>query len=239
MESWNDWFGSPYYHQLYAHRDEKEAKYLIDNLLSYLKLEGGRVLDCGCGRGRHSRYLNVCGFDVTGIDLNQQNIDYAKQFQNETLRFLRHDMLNVFEHDAFDLVANFFTSFGYSQTEIDLKRAIAAVAKSLKSGGYYVLDFFNSEYVKEHLIPVESTTIQDTVFHIRRTIDESMIIKDITFVVDDVKHHYEEKIRLITHQEFLNSFEEAGMKLLAIFGDYAMNAFDAKSSERQLFVVQL
>ena len=68
-----DWFNSPYYHLLYANRDEREASDFIDALLEYLKSPpGSRMLDVACGRGRHSRYLESRGFDVTGLDLSTQ-----------------------------------------------------------------------------------------------------------------------------------------------------------------------
>ncbi len=35
-----------------------------------IKLARGRVLDIGCGAGRHSLYLQQNGFNVTGIDIS-------------------------------------------------------------------------------------------------------------------------------------------------------------------------
>ena len=37
MPWFKDWFNSPYYHQLYFNRDEKEAAAFIDKLINYLK----------------------------------------------------------------------------------------------------------------------------------------------------------------------------------------------------------
>ena len=33
------------------------------------------VLDLACGKGRHSIFLNELGYDVTGVDLSNKNID--------------------------------------------------------------------------------------------------------------------------------------------------------------------
>ncbi|MGZ4035978.1 MAG: class I SAM-dependent methyltransferase, partial [Bacteroidia bacterium] len=91
------WFDSPYYHLLYKNRDYSEAELFIDNLLSFLKPEqGARFLDIGCGKGRHSIYLNKKGFDVTGIDLAENSISCAKQSENEHLHFYVHDMRKIF-----------------------------------------------------------------------------------------------------------------------------------------------
>ena len=55
----SDWFGSEYYSLLYEHRSTAEAKLFIDRLINFLKTPSGSyILDCGCGKGRHSIYLS-------------------------------------------------------------------------------------------------------------------------------------------------------------------------------------
>ena len=59
MEWFKDWFDSPYYHILYKDRNFDEAEQFINNLLTFLKPEtNSRFLDLGCGKGRHSVFLN-------------------------------------------------------------------------------------------------------------------------------------------------------------------------------------
>src|SRR5688500_7812392 len=117
--SWfGKWFDSSFYHQLYANRDENEAKAFIDELLLELQpVEAASMLDLGCGSGRHARYLAAQGFNVTGIDLASSSIRTAKQFKMENLQFYRHDMRVPFGYDRYDFVFNFFTSFGYFKEE--------------------------------------------------------------------------------------------------------------------------
>ena len=111
---YSDWFDSPYYHLLYRHRDEQEARLLIDSLLRYLKPQPcAAVLDLACGKGRHALYMNRQGLAVAGIDLSPASIAYARQLENKLLSFFVHDMRQVFRANAFDYVFNLFTSFGY------------------------------------------------------------------------------------------------------------------------------
>ena len=63
------WFDSFHYHKLYAHRDEAEAGRFLDALIARLNPgRDDRVLDLGCGAGRHAKYLASKGLRVTGID---------------------------------------------------------------------------------------------------------------------------------------------------------------------------
>ena len=119
QETWfKDWFNSPYYHQLYKNRDLKEAELFIDKLVQHLKVSpGSRMLDVGCGKGRHCIQLAGKGFDVTGIDLSEESIEEALKYEQENLHFFTHDMRLPFWINYFDYAFNFFTSFGYFKTE--------------------------------------------------------------------------------------------------------------------------
>ncbi|HET6957539.1 MAG TPA: methyltransferase domain-containing protein, partial [Vicinamibacterales bacterium] len=80
------WFDSPHYHQLYAHRDEAEAARFVDALVARVRpREGARVLDLGCGAGRHARRLASKGLQVTGIDLSANSIAEAKKTERPHL----------------------------------------------------------------------------------------------------------------------------------------------------------
>jgi SAM-dependent methyltransferase len=131
-----NWFDSSFYHQLYANRDEKEAATFIDELINELQPAAhSRMLDLGCGSGRHSKYLASKGFDVTGIDLAASSIRQAKRSETGKLRFYRHDMRIPFGRNAFDNVFNFFTSFGYFDDPSEDHKVVNNIYSALKPGG--------------------------------------------------------------------------------------------------------
>ena len=83
-EWFSTWFDSPYYHILYAKRDEQEAADFIASLLQKLHLApGSRVLDAACGKGRHAITLQQLGFSVDAFDLSPANIEAAQAFENK------------------------------------------------------------------------------------------------------------------------------------------------------------
>lgn len=73
------WFDSPYYPMLYAHRSEDEAQQAVQNVVGLLHLKpGARILDVGCGRGRHLWPLAELGYRVAGIDLAADRVAEAR-----------------------------------------------------------------------------------------------------------------------------------------------------------------
>lgn len=236
-EQWYaSWFDTPYYHILYKDRDHKEAQGFMDNLTTYLNLpKQGTILDLACGKGRHSVYLNSLGYDVTGVDLSENSINYAKQFENETLHFDVHDMCKPYRK-TFDAVFNLFTSFGYFEREEDNLKTIKAIKANLNDVGFGVIDFLNSDFVIDNLVPENTKTVEGIEFKQKRSFENGYIIKDISFAIDEKTYQYQERVRAFTLNDFQDLFEKAGVYLLDVFGDYKLQKFDKHTSERLVMI---
>jgi SAM-dependent methyltransferase len=175
------WFDTSFYHILYKDRGHDEAQAFMANLTAYLNLpEDGTILDLACGKGRHSVYLNSIGYDVTGVDLSENSIEHAKQFENDTLHFEVHDMCKAYPKQ-FDAVFNLFTSFGYFENEEDNLSTIKAIKAELNETGFGVIDFMNVDYVIANLVPEDSKTIEGIKFNQKRYVKDGFIVKDIKF----------------------------------------------------------
>ena len=239
-EEWfKNWFDSPYYHILYKYRDESEAEGFIDNLLDTLQPgANSQVLDLACGKGRYSRHLANKGFEVVGIDLSEQSIRYARQFEKDNLSFYTHDMRQPFRTNYFDFVFNFFTSFGYFDTEKEDIKALKNVALGLKPGGTFVLDFFNAEYVIQKLTGEEEKLIDGIHFQIRKWVDDSHVHKSIDFEDKGRSWHYKEKVRLFMPEDFERLFKRAGLVIQKTYGDYQLQPFSRDSSPRLILIAK-
>ncbi len=233
MQWFEEWFDTPYYHILYSNRDYREAENFLNLLTGFLKLEKkSSIIDLACGKGRHSIYLNKLGYKVLGLDLSEQSISYDKKFENESLEFRVHDMRNRIESEPVDAVFNLFTSFGYFETEEENKSVFRSVSEVLKSKGYFVLDFLNAEYVKNVITPSASVEKENIIFNIKKHIEGDYILKEIDFEDQGKPYHFFERVKLTSPEKILKFADEFGFELIKRWGDYQLNDFDGKSSQR-------
>lgn len=236
-----EWFNSPYYHQLYFNRDEQEAAAFIHLLLRRLQPPAGaRMLDVGCGRGRHARILAAAGYDVTGIDLSPASIEFARQFETEKLHFFEHDMRLPFWINYFDFAFNFFTSFGYFRTEREHYNAIRSIAHSLKPGGMLMIDFLNVHYAEDNLVHKSEKEIDGVNYYLTKWFDETHFYKKI--IVEDERLgrpiEFTEKVAKLTLGDFNDMFSFHHLQMQDVYGDYQLNGYDVKKSPRLIMVAR-
>lgn len=237
MNWFETWFDSPYYPILYKHRDDQEAESFLRHLLGVLSLPTqGRVLDVACGRGRYSRFLAEQGFDVTGIDLSLHSILFARSFERDNLSFFQHDMRKLFRTNYFDLVLNVFTSFGYFESYKENLDSLRVARKSLKTGGVFVLDFFNAQWVEASLPQQNEYEIDDVVFSTRKYRENGRVMKDIHIEDGGTTHFFQESVLLYDHPTILAMLDEAGFELLNTYGNYDLDGFDPIESPRLICI---
>ena len=239
------WFSSKFYLELYQHRDEEDARWIINLLQRSISVNTrSSVLDIACGSGRHSLELARRGFNVTGFDLSKFLIGEAKIGQKESkekdlkVRFLIKDMRNFNFNNSFDIAVNIFTSFGYFDNDQENFSVIRNVSDSLKTGGYFLFDFLNKRYLEENLISMtkkkhgSSTVIQ------RRKIEDGFVKKNITISEGDKVSEFNETLRLYSLVEFKKAFEGYGLKIQNLFGDYFGNKFNETKSQRLIIIAR-
>jgi SAM-dependent methyltransferase len=103
------------------------------------------LLDLCCGDGRHAAPLSELGYDVTGIDCNEDAIRRAERRSsksNFTIGDVRnHHLTSQSAHGIYCL----WQSFGY-YTTLENRRLLADWRRALKNKGRLVLDVYNRDF---------------------------------------------------------------------------------------------
>jgi SAM-dependent methyltransferase len=237
MSWYRDWFLDANYSVVYEHRDDREAEQVIDLIELTIGLDRKRrVLDVGCGSGRHSILFASRGYsDVTGIDLSRALLDEARNSSEKlglTIQFLERDMRDL-PKEKFDLAVNLFTSFGYFDKDEENASVIQSVAEVLNRGGYFVIDFVNSQFVRKHLVAHDERLLPGGMrLEQSRWIEDGRVEKRLLIRNGEEAHEYIESVRLFELKDFERMFQDAGLQIHHQFGDYTGEPFDADRSKR-------
>ncbi|HXC25186.1 MAG TPA: class I SAM-dependent methyltransferase [Gemmatimonadaceae bacterium] len=235
MSDWfKQWFGKEYL-ELYPHRDEHEAQaavQLVRNTIHGTNI--GPALDLACGTGRHSRALREWLW-TAGLDLSMALLGVAAT-ESPGAPYVRGDMRSLpFVDHAFGLVVNFFTSFGYFDTDAQHLRVLAEVARVTRPGGTFVLDYFNADEVRRTLVPFTERVVDGRTIRQRRHItpDGRYVEKIIT--ADGCDQTYQERVRLFTPDELRMMLEESGFAIAHEYGTYNGDTWNNTSPRIILF----
>ena len=242
-EWFRPWFNTEAYHVLYGHRSESEASHAVSTLCAQGALgQPARVLDAGCGAGRHARALAKEGWTVEAFDLSEASIHEARAMETPNIAYHCLDLRDLLSqtkwHASFDLVTNFFTSLGYFDDEAEHEAVVNGFVNALKPGGKLLVDFLNVPQVEANLIASETVSKQGTMFHIRRRIHEGWIEKSIQFEWEGSPQHHVERVRALDRSHLTSLLTRFGLEVRHIWGDYDLNEW-TPSSPRCMILSEL
>lgn len=243
MAEWfEEWFNTEEYLNVYRHRNEEDAKNLFNLIRKNIVLENGsKVLDLACGAGRHSILFAKNGFDVTAVDISDNLLNVARKTAEEfklNINFIKNDLRKLDLTDKFHLIINLFTSFGYFESDDENDEVIKIASQHLVDNGYFVMDFFNIIYLKNNLIPISYDKIEDGIIKQERAMEGNRIVKKIIITRSAEEKRYFESVRTFTKDELTFLFEDNGLKVQSIYGDYLGNSFTEGSSPRIIIIAK-
>ena len=124
----------------------------VDFLMAELALEPGmRVLDVGCGPGRHAYELARRGLVVHGIDISERFIELAQQDAPEGATFERLDARDLAFDAEFDVVVCLCQgAFGLMTANGDDEVVLGGMARALRPGGRLALSAFSGYFAVKY-----------------------------------------------------------------------------------------
>jgi SAM-dependent methyltransferase len=104
-----------------------------------------RILDLGCGTGRHAVEFAGRGFDVIGVDFSESMLARARERGNPgpgSLDFVQGDARTYRSAAPLDAVLMNFNVLGYMSSNDDFAAALETARANLRKGGLFVADFW-------------------------------------------------------------------------------------------------
>ncbi len=239
-EWFKDWFNTSEYLNVYKHRNEEDAESHISLILNYVQIKpNASILDMACGAGRHSIILARKNFNVTAVDLSENLLSVGKESakkENLSINFVHSDIRKFNSNLKYDLVLNLFTSFGYFETDEENFSVLQKAYGFLKEGGFFILDYFNSEYIKKNLVEDSTEKIEDGDVIQKRKIENTRVIKKIIITKNNKLSEYEESVKMYTKNELVLELKKIGFEIHKTFGDFLGNNFDSLKSTRLILI---
>jgi len=186
-----------------------------------------KILDVGCGTGRHSIELSKRGYSVTGVDLSESQLAYAREkakSNNLNIDFLQHDARNLPFDNQFDAVI-MLCEGGFPLMETDEMNfeILKSVTKSLNARAKFIFTTLNGLFPLYHSVEkfCAANSVGDNATYRSNTFD-LMTFRDynITEIVDDSgnKKSLECNERYYVPSEITWMLKTLGYKKIDIFG---------------------
>jgi len=208
----------------------------VDFVVSTLNLSpGARVLDVGCGFGRHSIELARRGYVVVGIDPSATMIAAARVRAAETgisVDFRQVSGEVFVTDDLFEAAICLFTTLGQISATEDNSALIPQVYQALQPGGAIIVEVPQREATVKRLKTAEKFGSGERYTTVARqfNVAGNMLTESFTVVSPAVTRHYLLRYRLYTLAELANLLTEAGFTVRQTYSDYQASPWQADSA---------
>ncbi len=198
--------GTAYLRNALTKGTEQEVEFLVEAL----RLEAGdRVLDIGCGPGRHSLALARRGFEVVGVDRSVEFVALARAgAKGLPATFEVLDVRDLAFEDEFDAAICLCQGgFGLLRGEED-QALIRRFAAALRPGGLIALSAFSAYFAARHLEEGETLDAASGVLH------ERAVLRD----PDGMEEEFDVWTTVFTPRELVLVAQGAGLSVEGVYG---------------------
>lgn len=134
---------------------------------------GARIVDLGCGHGRHTNELARRGYQVLGVDLVMGFLDVARaeaRTEGLTVDYALGDVRGLGVVESFEHAICLFDAFGFLD-DAGNEEYLRAAHQALVPGGSLLLDVRNRDWIVRNILPVTVLDKGDDLMIDRHTFD--------------------------------------------------------------------
>lgn len=139
-----------------ASRKGSSIKRTINWTFEQVQGEALNILDLGCGPGLYTQQIAQKGHQVTGVDISENSIRYAREqakINNLDISYINKNYLELeLPEKEFDLVMMIYTDLGVL-LPAERSQLLKTVEKSLKPGGVFIFDVLNDRDLDKKVSP--------------------------------------------------------------------------------------
>lgn len=163
-----------YYDLLYRQKDYPAEAAYVDSLLRRYGAPGRRLLELGCGTGRHASELAALGYTIHGIDRSETMlVEAASRARADAacgsrMTFSAGDVRTVRIGRAFDAVISLFHVVSYQPVNDDLRAMFDTARAHLDDGGLFVFDCWYGPGVLTDPPVVRAKRMSDALIEVTR-----------------------------------------------------------------------
>ena len=223
---------STYYDQLFPLRELR-----LSFILSELSKQS-KTLDIGCATGELAIALSNEGHLMTGIDLDEEMVDIAKnKIKNSKtdISFIAENMLNIdsiFKTAEFDTVLCFGNTLVHLKDPAEIVKFFRSIRSILKQGGTFILQIVNYDKIlKNNIRTLPDLKREGLLFE--RKYKNITNLKNLEFVgtltVGKNKIVNTEILCPLTSVELQKALIDAGFKDIKLYGDEKHSEYTVES----------
>ena len=222
----------------------REVKFLLEVLGPG---RARRLLDAGCGFGRHSLLLAEEGFLVTGVDISHVLPRLAMKRARITsarASFVTADIgLLPFDTHSFDCIIGMAEGgIGYKETDEANEAMLAELARVLVPGGRFVIGVINAGWAMQRCPCVKFQLDRGAiaVYRFRYDRKQSRLRTDVCSVRwrGPRFHRSQGWVRLYTHSEMTGILARLGLQITSAYGENNLKVPLSKHSFRMVICGQ-
>ena len=218
--------GSPFLNHplLTAERTRGEIDFLVNSLAL---APAARVLDVGCGFGRHSIELGRRGYRALGIDPAAAMIEAAKAQAAEAgvdVAFQQAAGEDFCHAEPFDAAICLFTTLGQVAADSleDNRGLLATVAGSLKANGRFALELPQKQPALAALKPADRFGNETSYTQVQRSYDAGtdIVTEQFHLVTPSGAQTYRLRYRLFSQEDVTGLLNAAGLRIVNKYAGY-------------------
>lgn len=227
MEVFQDY--AYYYNAFYRDKDYCAEALQIDSLLRRYGKEITKIINYGCGTGRHDLELTKLGYQCMGIDMSSLMVEIAQKNAKEAgtdIDFSVADIRKYEPKEKYDAVISLFHVMSYQNSNQDIMAAFHSARRALEPNGIFLFDVWYGPGVLSDQPVMRVKEVQDDNYRLVRIARPIMHDKESVvdvcyevFVIDKKKGgtktiHEVHNMRYFFRPELEFYLQQAGFELI-------------------------